>query len=307
MSSITFPPGLQVLERGWLSSNNILVVGDDQTMLIDSGYCTHSAQTLALVESALAGRPLDLLLNTHLHSDHCGGNAALQARYPRLHTRIPGGHAAEVARWDEAALTYAATGQQCPRFSFQELLLPGQEIVVGNWHWQVHAAAGHDPHSIILFEPEYGVLVSADALWEDGFGVVFPELEGISAFAEVGATLDLIASLKPELVIPGHGRPFKLWDRALSTARNRLAYFIQHPAKHQLYAAKVLLKFKLLELQVCQLDSLLTWASGTPYLERLRQEQHAQLSMREMVLLLLADLTRSGAAQREGDWVKNGK
>jgi len=307
MTSINFPPGLQVFERGWLSSNNILVLGDERTLLIDSGYCTHSGQTLALVESTLAGRPLDLLLNTHLHSDHCGGNAALQARYPSLHTRIPGGHAAEVARWDETALTYSATGQLCPRFGFQELLLPGQEISVGDWCWQVHAAAGHDPHSIILFEPRSGVLVSADALWEEGFGVVFPELEGVSAFEEVGTTLDLIASLAPKLVIPGHGRPFTAVDRALSVARDRLNYFIRQPAKHQQYAAKVLIKFKLLEWQACPLEDVLAWASSTPYLELLRQEQYSQLSMQEMVLALLADLTRSGAALREGDWIKNGK
>jgi len=54
------------------------------------------------VDSALQGRPLDLLLNTHLHSDHCGGNAALQARYPALQTLIPPGHADYVRVWDAA-------------------------------------------------------------------------------------------------------------------------------------------------------------------------------------------------------------
>ena len=35
---------------------------------------------VALVQAALGGQALELLLNTHLHCDHCGGNAALQAR-----------------------------------------------------------------------------------------------------------------------------------------------------------------------------------------------------------------------------------
>jgi len=47
---LAFPPGMQVFERGWLSSNNVLIVGDDQTVLIDSGYCTPSTQTLALAQ-----------------------------------------------------------------------------------------------------------------------------------------------------------------------------------------------------------------------------------------------------------------
>ena len=50
--------------------------------LVDTGYATHAPQTLALVQQALGARPLDLIVNTHLHSDHCGGNALLQAAWP---------------------------------------------------------------------------------------------------------------------------------------------------------------------------------------------------------------------------------
>ncbi|MDB5894178.1 MAG: fold metallo-hydrolase, partial [Rhodoferax sp.] len=110
------PAGVTVFERGWLSANNILLQGEAGSALVDSGYCTHAPQTLALLSHALQGRPLDHLLNTHLHSDHCGGNAALQAAYPALRTHIPPGQAAHVADWDPVALSYAPTGQQCPAF-----------------------------------------------------------------------------------------------------------------------------------------------------------------------------------------------
>src|SRR5450830_889398 len=90
------PTNVVVFERGWLSSNNVLFVGAEETALVDTGYATHAEQTVALVESALGARPLDRVLNTHLHSDHCGGNAALQQRYPGLCTDIPPGEAALV-------------------------------------------------------------------------------------------------------------------------------------------------------------------------------------------------------------------
>ena len=103
------PPGVIVLERGWLSSNNVVIRGAEEAALVDSGYCTHAQQTLHLVSQATVDRRLTTLVNTHLHSDHCGGNAALQAGYPRLRTLIPPGLAAAVRNWDPVKLTYQPT------------------------------------------------------------------------------------------------------------------------------------------------------------------------------------------------------
>ena len=139
------PGGVTVFQRGWLSSNNVLLVGSHGTALVDSGYAIHAEQTSALVTSALGDRrPLDFLLNTHLHSDHCGGNAILQRRFPVMQTLIPPGHAEQVRNWDAVALTYVPTGQVCERFSFTGLLKPGSELPLGDQIWQVHAAPGHD-------------------------------------------------------------------------------------------------------------------------------------------------------------------
>ena len=67
------PDSIQVLERGWLSSNNIVLLGRHDTAIIDTGYVSHAQQTLELVRHVLHGRHLDQILNTHLHSDHIGG------------------------------------------------------------------------------------------------------------------------------------------------------------------------------------------------------------------------------------------
>jgi glyoxylase-like metal-dependent hydrolase (beta-lactamase superfamily II) len=305
MAVLTLPPDITVLERGWLSSNNILIRGRDSAALIDSGYGAHAPQTLLLVESALNGRPLDLLLNTHLHSDHCGGNAALQSAYPTLMTLIPPGLARHVSPWDPHALTYAPTGQSCPPFGFDALLLPGTEIRLGDRLWQVHAAPGHDPHSVILFEPAARVLVSADALWERGFGVVFPELEGVDAFDAVGDTLDLIESLAPAIVIPGHGPAFSSLQTSLASARARLDSFVTQPEKHISYAAKVLLKFRLLEVQNIELAALLAWAQATPYFALIHNTHFSAQQFAPWVEQLIGDLVRSGAAMRDGELVRN--
>lgn len=301
----TLPPGLTVLERGWLSSNNILIQGAAGAALIDSGYHTHAPQTLALVSAALGGQPLDLLLNTHLHSDHCGGNAALQAIYPGLRTLIPPGQAPFVRDWDAYALSYTPTGQACPQFGFDGVLPPGTELRLGDAVWQVHAAPGHDPHSVILFEPISRVLVSADALWARGFGVVFPELDGDDGFVEVAGTLDVIEALRPAVVIPGHGVPFTDVAQALGVARQRLDGFVASPQRHLQYAAKVMLKFKLLEARQMAQAELLAWAQGTVYLEKLFARQFANLPFEQGLDVLVQDLVRSGAARLQGTVLHN--
>ncbi len=302
---VHLPASVRVFQRGWLSSNNILVSDAKHAALIDSGYCSHSAQTVALVRSALGDRPLDLLLNTHLHSDHCGGNAALQAAYPEMETLIPPGHAHAVRPWSAADLTFEGTGQSCPPFGFDDLLQPGSTLRLGGLEWQVHAAPGHDPHSVVLFAPQARLLVSADALWESGFGVVFPELEGEDAFDAVGATLDLIAGLDPISVVPGHGKPFADVAGALHTARTRLDYFQRQPERHRNYAAKVLLKFKLLELQLTTVAALTEWALATPYLVQMARAFEEVTPLPLLVEDWIAQLVRAGAAELDGTVLRN--
>lgn len=288
-------PGLQVFERGWLSANNILLSDAASCTLIDSGYVSHQDQTLMLVQKTLGDRPLDRLVNTHLHSDHCGGNALLQQTYSQLTTLIPPGESKAVEAWDVDALSYGPTGQECPRFGFTDVLHAGQSLKMGNLDWQVMSAPGHDPHSVILFEAQHRILISADALWANGFGVVFPEMEGIAAFDEVAQTLDLIESLKPHWIIPGHGAVFQDVSAALSNARQKLDGFVQSPAKHAKYGAKVLLKFKLLELHQVEASKFIEWAIKVPYFQILHKTYGEEMSLQDWVMTLLKDLEKSQA------------
>jgi glyoxylase-like metal-dependent hydrolase (beta-lactamase superfamily II) len=305
MTDCLLPPGVVVFERGWLSSNNILFLGAESSTLVDSGYGTHAGQTGELVDTALQGRPLDCLLNTHLHSDHCGGNAALQATYPELQTWIPPGQAHFVSIWDPIALSYEPTGQFCPRFGFTDVLKPGVNVRLADLSWEIHAAPGHDPHSVILFDPQSRTLISADALWESGFGVVFPELEGDDAFGEVAATLDLIEQLNPRTIIPGHGRVFNYRPEVLASARQRLSAFTADPKRHARHAAKVLLKFKLLEQQKLSFGDFREWARRTTHFQRIRESFFASITFEDWLDQLTNELVHAAVARREGDWILN--
>jgi glyoxylase-like metal-dependent hydrolase (beta-lactamase superfamily II) len=294
-----------VLERGWLSSNSIVFAAGEHTAVVDTGYCSHADQTLCLIQATLGGRRLDCIVNTHLHSDHCGGNASLQTYYPFSQTHIPMGSSMAVSSWDEKALSYLPTGQSCPRFNFQHLLQPGESIQLGDCMWEIHAAPGHDPDSVVLFEPNSRTLISADALWENGFGVVFPELDSRDAFDQVSVTLDLINRLAPEHIIPGHGRVFHDLAPALSRARSRLDAFVKDPNRHARYGAKVLIKYKLLEWQQCDSSDLHHWIAQTPYFDILHRRFFSTFPFHEWILALLNDLIQSKAAAQQGSLLFN--
>lgn len=123
---------MTVFERGWLSSNNVLFASDEGTAIVDTGYASHAPQTLTLVQRTVGARKLDLIVNTHLHSDHCDGNALLQQTWP-CDTLIPASEASAVHDLDEDALTFRATGQRCERFGFTGTIESGATLALGGF------------------------------------------------------------------------------------------------------------------------------------------------------------------------------
>ncbi len=305
VNQLSLPSGIEVFERGWLSANNIFLYGDGDVSLVDTGYCAHQNLTVELVKNALLKHDLPTLsrvVNTHLHSDHCGGNAALSKAYhPQIY--IPSAEDAAVQTWDEDVLGYRTLGQDCPRFLHTHLLTPGHEITLGHYVWQILAAPGHHTHSVMLYQADHRILISADALWEDGFGVIFPELWGESGFEEVAQTLDLIESLQIDVVIPGHGKPFTDAAAALGVARSRLDYLASDPDRNARHGAKVLLKYKLLEWRSMEMAKVFEWISTTPALAHAAKQLNLEMS--EFMKWLPQALVKANAAQIQDNHLVN--
>jgi glyoxylase-like metal-dependent hydrolase (beta-lactamase superfamily II) len=265
-------------------------------VLFDSGYVTHSNLLLSLLSNHLQSRPLTHLVNTHLHSDHCGGNNAVQSQFSSVQTFIPFGLFDQVRQWDTNLLSYEDTGQQCPSFNADSPLRPGEVYFWSGFEWEVHSAPGHDHDALLFFNPEHRILISADALWGNGFGIVFPEVLGGHGFSEVGATLKVIEELNPLIVLPGHGPIIHDVTETLARAYSKLNYFVQSPILHASHAAKVLLKFKLLELQSVALFDFKEWFENTPLLVRIHQSFFKTTPIQEWCCELLKDLTNKNAA-----------
>jgi glyoxylase-like metal-dependent hydrolase (beta-lactamase superfamily II) len=293
------PKQIQVFERGWLSSNNVLLRGADGAALIDSGYLSHAPQTLALVEHALGEERLARLVNTHCHSDHMGGNRAVQDAHG-CRTTIPAGEAPLIDRWDDRELVLGFADQRAERFRYDDVMRPGDAFRLGDIDWEAIAAPGHDPHALMFFAPEEGILISGDALWEDGFGVVFPALFGdLSAFGAARATLESIAKLGVRTVIPGHGRVFTDVARALERSFYRLDGYEEDVTRHARHCVKVLLVFALLEKQRMAVESLPRYCEEVELLRELNA-RHLHMSPQQLAEWLVAELGRARAIKRDG-------
>jgi glyoxylase-like metal-dependent hydrolase (beta-lactamase superfamily II) len=303
MAHVQLPPQLHVFVRDWLSSNNVLLKSRDGHVLIDTGYVSHAPLTLALLASArgIGSDALAWIVNTHCHSDHIGGNAAIVAKYG-CPVAVPRDEAPLVDRWDETALWYGYCDQRADRFTVDKALIPGSTHVWGDLEWQALAAPGHDMAALVFHNPEHGILVSGDALWENGFGVVMPPDVDPAAIPATRATIEMIAGIDVRVVIPGHGEPFTDVAAALARARERITAFEADRVRVARHALKVMLVFTLLDRRRLALGELPSYVDRIG-LYRDFNRLYFRLPPSEFAAMLVTALENARAVRREGGWL----
>jgi glyoxylase-like metal-dependent hydrolase (beta-lactamase superfamily II) len=164
----------------------LYVISGEQAVLIDSGIATTPEEFVIPALDAAQLTP-GLLICTHGHVDHFGGNAALRARYPALRIAI---HEADVA-WAEdherhlfemymcmpRSWQYDDGGQEflalCgPNCAIDVHLRDGQQLDLGDFRFTVVHSAGHCPGHIMLHDPRRGVVICGDVAL--GWGAIVP-------------------------------------------------------------------------------------------------------------------------------------
>lgn len=295
------PDSLLVLERGWLSSNNIVFLEGEQAAVIDSGYLTHAAQTLALLAHALDGRRLSRLLNTHSHSDHIGGNAAVVQSFG-CQVIVPSGIDATIAEWDEEALLLSPLGQSAARFQHDATIAEGDLVELGGLVWHAIAVPGHDMDALAFHNSEQRILISGDALWRDGFGVIFSELLGhpddAGGLKATRQTLDKLARLPIDVVIPGHGAPFVEIEDAFARAYQRLASFEQSSERLARHALKVMLAFALMERRQLDCKELPAFLASLSFCQSVNA-RYLGYENEALAQWLASELIRAGTVKNE--------
>ena len=212
------------IERGFLNANHFVYAGA-KPALIDTGYSSSVEETARLIaQTGVQLKKVDLIINTHSHCDHIGGNRFIQNLSGcNIAMHAIGKH--WVDTHDDWATWWRYYHQEAAFFTCTHELRHDDTLNLGPHTFQVIYTPGHASDGIILYHPEERILISSDTLWERDMAVVTERVEGSRALFEIEASLDKIAALDVALIYPGHGKPFKDKQAAIDRARERIQRF----------------------------------------------------------------------------------
>jgi glyoxylase-like metal-dependent hydrolase (beta-lactamase superfamily II) len=201
---------------------------------------------LALAQAGFGVEDIGLLICTHSHVDHYGLAAGIVEaagcelwmhpawEHVRLLADDPAAaleHRLEVARqsgvpvaalerYREARSGEEETGIDAIQVPDRELV-PGVEVETDLGAWQVHETPGHAPSHVVLHQPERKLMISGDHLL--GRVVLFFDYGHTpDPVGEFLGGLDEIEPLDVDLVLPGHGRPFRDPEAKIAEARRQV-------------------------------------------------------------------------------------
>ncbi len=233
------------LQARWPSANSYLITSEPP-VLVDTGYCTE----LAELEAALAAhgvrlRDIGLIVNTHSHTDHIGGNSAIQARSSApIAMHEYEGRPINQGDWWSAGLRFL--DQEAPPFRVARYLQDGEVLTCGDLALEVLHVPGHSSGSVALYERSRETLIVGDVFHANDVGWINVPLEGAIAVHNARRSIERLRRLPVRRAYSGHGPA--LTDVAASTdaAIGRIESFIADPRRMALHGMKRVFVFALM-------------------------------------------------------------
>jgi len=204
-------PGIfAIYEPGqWEEVISYLIVGTNKSLLFDTGLGIGDIKKL--VSEITPIEPL--VINSHTHYDHVGGNYQFQEIYGMdndfSHLNSKGSPYEEVkefvsADWihGETPKGFAATQYQIKPYKITKIYKDRVQIDLGDRILEIIFIPGHTPDSICLLDRKNRLLFTGDTFYPAPLYAHFPE----SNFNQYAETAKLLHELQSEVdyVIPSH-------------------------------------------------------------------------------------------------------
>lgn len=289
------PDWLVFFQRTFPSANMVLVYGE-RPVLIDTGFGSDWATTAELLLAA--GMPperIGLIVNTHYHCDHAGGNHALQSGYD-IPVAASAFDAALINERHVDACMGAWLDQPVEPYAVQRPLNDGDWIDAGGVRLQVIAAPGHTRGQICLYEPHDQVLICGDAVHGDDVGWINVLREGPTAMDNAIATVERLAALPVRWACSGHGPPMASPSAAFAAALRRYERWRHDPQRVAWHACKRIFTYHLMLQHGMTMGEIDTYLRTCPwYLDFCRNVFHSDPEA--FIPQLMNELLRSQAAE----------
>ena len=217
------------IQRGWLNGNHFVFNGKTKG-LIDTGYKADLKTTIQIIEqTGFEIADTEMIISTHSHCDHIGGNHAIQNQ---TGCRIMM-HPIEKFFMDHRNgwfTWWRYYDQEADFYRVTDTLEHGALLKLDDLELEVIHTPGHASGGIALYAPEERFLISGDALWNGDMGALTPRIEGNNCLFLALRSLDRLSSLRVQRVFPGHGPPFNDFSSAVDRTRKRLETFVRDPS-----------------------------------------------------------------------------
>lgn len=230
MQQLEIMNNLFFIQRGYLNGNHF-VYRSKCPILIDTGYIGDFQTTERLIKKlGISLVNTELIVNTHCHCDHLGGNKIIQDRSScKVAIHKIGKYFIDSR--DDWSTWWKYYDQEAEFFDCAIALDDGDILSIGPHEFEVIYTPGHSADGIVLFNRREKVLISSDTLWENDMAVMTVRIEGSSACFTMLESLKKLEKLDVNIVYPGHGKPFTDITEAITRTRRRLYDFLEDTEK----------------------------------------------------------------------------
>lgn len=213
------------IERGYLNANHF-VYRSKSPILIDTAYISGYNETERLIaDLGVNLSDVSLIINTHTHCDHVGGNKMIQ-QTSGCDIALHKVGKYFIDKQDDWSTWWRYYGQEADFFNCTQSLEDGDGISIGPHKFLVVHTPGHASDGIVLYNSEEKILISSDTLWESDMAVMTMRVEGSAALFHMRKSLQKLSSLDVKRIYPGHGSPFTDLDTAITKSLRKIESYL---------------------------------------------------------------------------------